>query len=143
MDSHVSVTPCVPGRVSTGGHKGLSSCGKTSLVTISFNTRGPCKALGSTKWVLKTLTKRSKGRLSVGQGVRMGLPQSLTCFYGPGHLHTEVGFLKEVLPELCKVRKGGKIPARQNGVCKKRERHIMARFCVQTLRGLEWLESTG
>lgn len=54
----------------------------------------------------------------MGQGVKMGLPQSLTCLYGPGHLHSQVGFFKEVLPELCKVRKGGKVPTRQNGVCK-------------------------
>lgn len=92
-----------------------------SLVTISYNPRDPWKALGSTRWVLKMVTKRSKGWPSVGRDVRMELPQSLTCLYSRGHLHTQVGFFKKVLPELWKVRKGGKAPARQNGTCRERK----------------------
>lgn len=60
-----------------GGHKGFSSCGNTSLVTVSYDTGDPYKALGPMTWVLKTVTKGSQGRLRVSQGVRMGLPESL------------------------------------------------------------------
>ena len=66
----MSVTPCVPSWVSMGGHEGFSSCGKTSLVTIPCDTRDSRKALGSVRWVLKTVTEKQRKARCVGQGVR-------------------------------------------------------------------------
>lgn len=40
---------------------------------------------------------------------------------GHGHLQTQVSLLQEVLPELSKVREGGKVSARETGVCNDRE----------------------
>lgn len=59
---------------------------------------------------------------------------------GHGHLQTQMSLLKEVLPELGKVREGGKV-SRENGRCK--DRHELAWLSVQTLGSLEWLETTG
>lgn len=53
--------------------------------------------------------------------MRMGCPNHSLVSMALVPSHAQVGFLKEVLPELCKVRKGGKVPARQNGVCKERK----------------------
>lgn len=83
------------------------------------------------RWVLKPVRKRSRGRPSRGEGASLGLPLSLTCACGPGHLQIQVSFLEEVLPELGKVRKGGKVSARENSMCKDREAYI-AWLSVQT-----------
>lgn len=96
------------------------------------------------RWVLKPVRKRSKGRPSRGEGASMGLPLSLTCVCGPGHLQTPVSFLKEVLPELSKVRKGGKVSARENGMCKDREACIawlrVQTFWSRVARKYRWQE---